>query len=151
MEGDSEENEDTVDEMPKRPMGQKAAKKAALEAKKGNLKRSSSSDDGSSKESPIVLDKFDRYSKFQEINNEQRMKQLDRQENITSEKLEATKIAQLAAQDYKEGKKFEKETKMMDAYNSLAVQDTSSMSGEERAQRLSMLKKLEKALFPETN
>jgi hypothetical protein len=34
MEGDSEENEDTVDEMPKRPMGQKAAKKAALEAKK---------------------------------------------------------------------------------------------------------------------
>jgi hypothetical protein len=151
MEGDSEENEDTVDEMPKRPMGQKAAKKAALEAKKGNLKSSSSSDDGSSKESPIVLDKFDRYSKFQEINNEQRMKQLDRQEKITSEKLEATKIAQLAAQDYKEGKKFEKETKMMEAYNSLAVQDTSSMSGEERAQRLSMLKKLEKALFPETS
>jgi hypothetical protein len=26
MEGDSEENDDTVDEMPKRPMGQKAAK-----------------------------------------------------------------------------------------------------------------------------
>jgi hypothetical protein len=40
---------------------------------------------------------------------------------------------------------------MMEAYNSLAVQDTSSMSGEERAQRLSMLKKLEKALFLETN
>jgi hypothetical protein len=98
-----------------------------------------------------VLDKFDRYSKFQEINNERRMKQLDRQDKITSEKLEATKNAQLAAQDYKEGKKFEKETKMMEAYNSLVVQDTSSMSGEERAQRLSMLKKLEKALFLETN
>jgi hypothetical protein len=27
MEGDSEENEDIVDEMPKRPMGQKAAKR----------------------------------------------------------------------------------------------------------------------------
>jgi hypothetical protein len=60
MEGDSEENEDIDDEMPKRPMGQKAA----LEAKKGNLKSSSNSDDGSSKESPIVLEKFDRYSKF---------------------------------------------------------------------------------------
>jgi hypothetical protein len=79
------------------------------------------------------------------------MKQLDRQERITSEKLEATKIAQLAAQEYKEGKKLEKETKMMESYNSLALQDTSSMSGEERAQRLSMLKKHEKALFPETD
>jgi hypothetical protein len=144
VEGDSEDNEDIVDEMPKRPMGQKAAKKAALAAKRG-------SDDGISKESPIELDKFDRYSKFQEINNEQRMKQLDRQERITSEKLEATKIAQLAAQEYKEGKKLEKETKMMESYNSLALQDTSSMSGEERAQRLSMLKKLEKALFPEAD
>jgi hypothetical protein len=79
------------------------------------------------------------------------MKRLDRQEKISSEKLEATKNAQLATQDYKEGKKFENETKMMEAYNSFALQDTSSMSAEERAQRLSMLKKLKKALFPETD
>ncbi|CAO2187156.1 unnamed protein product [Urochloa humidicola] len=64
LEGDFEENEDTVHEMPQRPIGQKAAKKAALAAKNGKLKGSSSSDDGHSKESPIELDKFDRYSKF---------------------------------------------------------------------------------------
>jgi hypothetical protein len=40
---------------------------------------------------------------------------------------------------------------MMEAYNSLTLQDTSSMSVEERAERLSMLKKLEKALFPKTD
>ncbi|CAL4949654.1 unnamed protein product [Urochloa decumbens] len=149
LEGESEENEDTSDEMPKRPMGQKAAKKAALAAKIGNV--SNSSDDGRSKESPIELDKFDRYSKFQETNNEKRMKMLDRQEKIACDKLEATRVAQLTAQDYKEGKKFEKETKMMETYNNLASQDTSSMSDEERAQRLSMMKKLVKALFPEAD
>ena len=149
LEGDSEENEDTCDETPKRPMGQKAAKMAALVAKNG--KGSSSSDDGHSKESPIELDKFDRYSKFQETNNEKRMKLLDRQEKIASDKLEATRIAQLTAQDYKEGKKLEKETKMMETYNNLALQDTSSMSDEEKEQRVSMMKKLENALFPETD
>jgi hypothetical protein len=79
------------------------------------------------------------------------MKMLDRQEKIASDKLEATRVAQLTAQDYKEGKKLEKESKMMDTYNNLALQDTTSMSCEEKAQRLSMMKKLEKALFPETD
>jgi hypothetical protein len=149
LEGDSEENEDNVDEMPERPIGQKAAKKAALAAKNCKLKGSSSSDDGHSRDSPIELDKFERYSKFQEANSERRMKMLDRQEKIASDKLEATRLTQLTAQDYKEGKKFDKETKMMETYNNLAAQDTSSMTNEEKTQRLSMLKKLEKALFPE--
>jgi hypothetical protein len=95
------------------------------------------------------LDKFERYSKFQEANSERRMKMLDRQEKIASDKLEATRLAQLTTQDYKEGKKFDKETKMMETYNNLTAQDTSSMTNEEKMQRLSMLKKLEKALFPE--
>lgn len=150
LEGESEENEDTCDQMPQRPIGQKAAKKAALAAKNGKLKGSSSSDDGHSKDSPIELDKFDRYSKFQEANNEKRMKLLDRQEKIASEKLEATKIAHLTAQEYKEGKKLDKETKMMETYNNLVSQDTSSMSDEEKAQRAMMMKCLMKALFPET-
>lgn len=150
LEGESEENEDTCDEMPQRPIGQKAAKKAALAAKNGKLKGSSSSDDGHSKDSPIELDKFDRYSKFQEANNEKRMKLLDRQEKIASEKLEATKIAHLTAQEYIEGKKLDKETKMMETYNNLVSQDTSSMSDEEKAQRAMMMKCLMKALFPET-
>jgi hypothetical protein len=151
LEGDSEENEDNVDEMPERPIGQKAAKKAALAAKNCKLKGSSSSDDGHSRDSPIELDKFERYSKFQEANSERRMKMLDRQEKISTNKLEATRVAQLTAQDYREGKKLEKETRMMETYNNLASNDTSSMSDDEKAQRLSMLKKLEKALFPETD
>jgi hypothetical protein len=149
LEGDSEKNDNLVDEMPERPIGQKAAKKAALAAKKGKFKGSSSSDDGHSKDSPIELDKFERYSKFQETNNDKRMKMLDKQEKIASDKLEATRLAQLTAQDYKEGKKLEKETKMMEIYNNLASQDTSSMTDEEKVQRQSMLKRLEKALFPE--
>ncbi|CAL4914566.1 unnamed protein product [Urochloa decumbens] len=132
-----------------RPIGQKAAKMAALAAKKG--KGSSSSEDGQSKESPIELDKFERYSKFQETNNDKRMKMLDRQEKIASDKLEATRIAQLTAQDYKEGKKFDKEIKMMETYNNLASQDTSSMSDEEKAQRVRMMQKLENAIFPQTD
>ncbi|CAN6201034.1 unnamed protein product [Urochloa humidicola] len=149
LEARSKENEDTSDETPKRPMGQKQAKMAALAAKKG--KGSSSSDDGHSKESPIELDKFDRYSKFQETNNEKRMKMLDRQEKIASDKLEATRIAQLTAQDFKEGKKFDKEIKMMETYNNLTSQDISLMSDEEKAQRVRMMQKIEKALFPETD
>ena len=65
LDGDSQENDENSDEMPKRPMGQKAAKKATLAAK-GKLKGSSSDDDGNSKESAIDLDKLDRYSKFQQ-------------------------------------------------------------------------------------
>jgi hypothetical protein len=60
------------------------------------------------------------------------MKMLDRQEKIASDKLEATRLTQLTAQDYKEGKKFDKETKMMETYNNLAAQDTSSMTNEEK-------------------
>jgi len=40
---------------------------------------------------------------------------------------------------------------MMETYNNLALQDTSSMSDEEKAQRVSMMKKLENALFPGTD
>jgi hypothetical protein len=76
------------------------------------------------------------------------MKMLDRQEKIASDKLEATRLAQLTTKDYEEGKKLDKETKMMETYNNLASQDTSSMTDDEKVQRLSMLKKLEKALFP---
>nr|TKW21410.1 hypothetical protein SEVIR_4G160200v2 [Setaria viridis] len=90
-----QENDESLEEMPNRPMGQKAAKKAALAAK-GKSKGSSSEDDGNSKESAIDLDKL----------------------------------------ETKEGKKLEKESKMMEAYNSLILQDTSSMSDVEKADEL---------------
>ncbi|CAL5032267.1 unnamed protein product [Urochloa decumbens] len=148
LEGDSQEDDNIPDEMPKRPLGQKAAKKAALAAN-SKLKGLCSNDDGQSKESPIDLDKFDRYSKFQEENNEKRIKLLDRQDKLSSEKLEATKIALQTAQEYKEGKKLEKESKMMETYNNIISQDTSLMSNEEKAHRVAMMKCLMKALFPD--
>ena len=100
----------------------KAAKMATLAAK-GKLKGSSSEDDGNSKESAIDLDKLDRYSKFQEETNAYRMKLLELQQKLSSEKPECTKIAHLTAQENKEGKKLEKESKMMEGYNNIISQD----------------------------
>jgi hypothetical protein len=127
----------------------KAAKKATLAAK-GKFKGSSSDDDGNSKESAIDLDKLDRYSKFQEETNANRMKLLELQQKLSSEKPECTKIAHLTAQENKEGKKLEKESKMMETYNNLISLDTSSMSDVEKAERVAAMKCLRKVLFPET-
>jgi hypothetical protein len=152
LEGDNEENNQTVDDMPKRPMGQKAAKKAALAEKKQSKR-----DDGNSKEFVIDVDKIDRFSKFQEETNANRIKVLELQQKLSSEKLEATKLAHLTAQESKEGKKLlleakkvERESKMMDAYNNLISQDTSTMSDEEMAERVAAMKCLRKTLFHET-
>ncbi|KAF0897299.1 hypothetical protein E2562_035583 [Oryza meyeriana var. granulata] len=141
--------------MPKRPLGQKAAKKAAL-AVKGKAKGSSSKDDENSKESAIDVDKLDRFGKIQESANANHMKILELQQKLSSEKLETTKLAHLTAQETKEGKrievegkKLEKESKMMEAYNNLISQDSSSMSAEEKAERIAVMKSLRKMLFPE--
>ncbi|XP_004966767.1 glutathione S-transferase T3-like [Setaria italica] len=142
-------SDESLEEMPNRPMGQKAAKKAALAAK--GKSKGSSSDDGNSKESAIDLDKLGRFSKIQEETNANRMKILELQQKLSSEKLETTKVAHLTAQETKEGKKLEKESKMMEAYNSLILQDTSSMSDVEKAERVAAMKCLRKALFPESD
>ncbi|RLN15639.1 hypothetical protein C2845_PM02G22870 [Panicum miliaceum] len=98
LEGGSQEHDEISDEMPKRPMGQKAAKKAAKDKSKG----SSSDDDGSSKESAIDLHKLDKYSKFQEETNANRTKILELQQKLSSKKLETIKIAHLTTQENKE-------------------------------------------------
>ena len=49
--------------MPERPIGQKAAKKAARAAK-GKSKGSNLDDDGKSKESAIYVEKLDKFSKI---------------------------------------------------------------------------------------
>ncbi|CAD6213099.1 unnamed protein product [Miscanthus lutarioriparius] len=126
---------------------EKAAKKAALAAK-GKSKGSSSEDDGNSKEFAIDLDKL---GKFQEETNANRMKILELQQKLSSEKLETTKLAHLTAQETKKGKMLEKESKMMEAYNSLILQDTSSMSDVEKAERVAAMKCLRKAIFPESD
>ena len=127
-------------------------------ATKGKSKLSTSDDDGHSKEYAIDLDKLDRFSKFQQETNANRIEVLELQQKLSSEKLETTKLAHLTAQETKEGKKklileakkVEKESKMMDAYNNLISQDTSSMSDEEKAERVVAMKCLRKAFFPET-
>uniref|UniRef100_A0A0D9VUW0 Uncharacterized protein n=1 Tax=Leersia perrieri TaxID=77586 RepID=A0A0D9VUW0_9ORYZ len=63
----------------------------------------------------LDLDKLDRYSKFKEETNANRMKILEMQQKLSSEKLEATKLANLTAQETKKGKKLDKESKMMEA------------------------------------
>ncbi|CAD6230721.1 unnamed protein product [Miscanthus lutarioriparius] len=94
------------EEMPKRPIGQKVAKEAALAAKRRSKRfRSDDDDDGNSKESVIDLDKLDRFSKSQEETNAKRIKVLELQKKLLSEKLETTKLAHLTAQETKEGKK----------------------------------------------
>ncbi|RLM78788.1 hypothetical protein C2845_PM12G00810 [Panicum miliaceum] len=83
LEGGSQEHDEISDEMPKRPVGQKAAKKATKDKSKG----SSSDNDGNSKKFAIDLDKLDRYSKFQEETNANRMKILELQQKLSYEKL----------------------------------------------------------------
>nr|CAB3446005.1 unnamed protein product [Digitaria exilis] len=148
LEGDSQEEEAIPDDMPKRPMGQKQAKMAARAANGKN--KESGDESGNSKESPVDLDKFAKYSKFQEENHEKRLQILQVQQKLLSEKIEASKIAHLTAQENKEVKKLEKEPKMMEAYLSISSQDTSSMSDVEKAERVAVMKCLRQKLFPVT-
>ncbi|CAD6256148.1 unnamed protein product [Miscanthus lutarioriparius] len=127
-------------------------------------------DDGKSKESAIHVEKLDKLSKSQEEAITNRMKVLELEQKLSSDKIETTRLAHLAAQENREskklemegrrlemeskklemeGKKLEKESKMMDAYNNLISQDTSSMTDDEKSERVAAMKCLRKMLFPE--
>ncbi|XP_022681626.1 glutathione S-transferase T3-like [Setaria italica] len=122
-------NDESSDEMPKRPIGQKAAKKASLAAK-GKSKELG--EDGISKESAIDVDGLDKLSKIQENVAANRMKALEIQQKLSAEKLESSRMAHITAQENREAKKLEKEAKMMEAYTTLISRDTSAMSDEEK-------------------
>jgi len=98
------------------------------------------------------------------------MKVLEMQQKLSSDKIETTRLTHLTAQENREskklemegrrlemeskklemeGKKLEKESKMMDAYNNLISQDTSSMTDDEKSERLAAMKCLRKMFFPE--
>jgi hypothetical protein len=98
------ENVKSEDEMPRRLIGQKAAKKAALAAK-GKTK--AMSDDGKSMESAIDVEKLDKLSKYQEETNAKRMKVLELQQKLSFDKIETTRLAYLTAQENRESKKLE--------------------------------------------
>jgi hypothetical protein len=77
------------------------------------------------------------------------MKVLELQHKLSTEKLETTRLAHLTAKETTEAKRLEKESKMMHAYNTLISQDTSSMSNEEKVERVAAMKCFRKTLFPE--
>ncbi|KAL6656723.1 hypothetical protein ACP70R_004503 [Stipagrostis hirtigluma subsp. patula] len=132
-----------LDERPcPRPIGQKAAKRAAYE---GNLAKS-----GKRATEPIDVDELDRYGKIQSEAHANRLKVLEIQQKLSAERMESSKIAHLAAKEQKEARKLELEARMMESYNILQAQDVSRMSDEEKADHAHTLKCLKKRLFPET-
>ena len=106
-------------------------------------------DDGKSKESTIDVEKLDKFSKIQEDLNANRMKVLELQKKLSSENLETTRLAHLTAKETTETKRLEKESNMMQAYNTLISQDTSSISDEEKAKRAAAMKCFRITLFSE--
>jgi len=75
-------------------MGQKAAKKSALAAKG---KSKAMGDDGKSEESTNHVEKLDKLSKIQEEVNANRMKVLEMQQKLSSDKIETTRLTHLTA------------------------------------------------------
>jgi hypothetical protein len=112
-----------------RPMGQKAAKRAAYEGK------------GKSKDSAIHVDELDRFEKIQNNVQANRLKALEMQGKISNDKIEASKIALQAAKE-------EKEAKMFETYSNLLKLDVSGMPEDIRAEHVAALKCLRSKLFP---
>ncbi|XP_025808074.1 uncharacterized protein LOC112886393 [Panicum hallii] len=135
-----------VDELedPPRPMGQKRAKKAALEK---NSKRKESD-----------TEELDKFGKIQSEEHANRLKVLEVQQKLSTEKIEQAKLAHLAAKEQKEAaekqreaRKFEVEAKMFETYNRLLSLDKSLMSDEEKEDHANTMKYLKKKLFPDYN
>jgi hypothetical protein len=68
---------------------------------------------------------------------------------ITNDKMEPSKIALQKAKEEKDAKLIEKESKMMETYSNLLVQDTSGMDDDMKAEHVAALICLRKKLFPE--
>jgi hypothetical protein len=127
-----------------RPMGQKAAKKAAYESK------------GKSKDSAIDIDELDRFEKVQNDVHANRLKLLELQGKLNTEKMEVSKIALQKAKEEKDAKQIvketkmmEKETRMMETYSCLLSQDTSGMADDMKAEHIAAIRCLRKKLFPD--
>lgn len=102
----------------------------------------------------IDLEKLDKFSKLQNEQNANRLKVLEIQQKLSSEKIEQTKISHLAAKEQmeaakvqREARKLEVEARMYETYNRLLVVDTSLMSDEEKVDHGNTLKFLKKKLF----
>jgi hypothetical protein len=134
-----------VEEIP-RPMGQKKAKKVALEkkAKNGIAKDTVSSD----------LEEIKTFGQIQADEHANRLKVLEVQKKLSSEKIEQAKLAHLAAKEQREAaevqrevKKLELQTKMFETYNNLLAVDVSLMSEEDKLDHTNTLRCFKKKFF----
>ncbi|KAF0910519.1 hypothetical protein E2562_002968 [Oryza meyeriana var. granulata] len=103
-EGEIEDDLEEVEELP-RPMGQKKTKKAAQD-KKGKAKVSDSD-----------VEELNTFGKLQSEEHANRLKVLEVQQKLSSEKLEQAKLAHLAAKEQKEAAKEQKEARMSGVNN----------------------------------
>ncbi|XP_044971302.1 uncharacterized protein LOC123432074 [Hordeum vulgare subsp. vulgare] len=94
-----------------------------------------------------IIDLEDELSKFVEAQtaaNEGRKEMLETQRRVSSENLEARKLACLAAKDHKE-------SVMLETYRSLMMQDTTGMSEDVRSEHVLALKCFREKLFGKTD
>jgi hypothetical protein len=126
-----------VEEIP-RTIGQKAAKKATFEKKATNANKKAID--------LIDLEEMKTFGKIQADEHANRLKALEVQEKLSSQKIEQAKLAHLAAKEQKEAahaqreaaeaqreaRKLELEAKMFDTYNKPIVVDVSMMFDEEK-------------------
>jgi hypothetical protein len=94
------------------------------------------------------VDELDRFEKIQNDVHANRLKLLEMQGKINNDKMEAQKIDLQRAKEEKDANLIEKESKMMETYSNLLVQDTSGMDGDMKAEHVAALKCLRKKLFP---
>jgi hypothetical protein len=111
-------------------MGQKKAKKMALEAKK----------DGQSKERAIDVD-LEKYSQIQSEANASPLKVLEVQQKLSTEKLEASKLNHRAAVE-------NNEAKLLESYTTVLSRDTSGYSAEEKEEHVATRRCMRMQLFP---
>ncbi|KAE8799281.1 hypothetical protein D1007_25410 [Hordeum vulgare] len=94
-----------------------------------------------------IIDLEDELSKFVEAQtaaNEGRKEMLETQRRVSSENLEARKLACLAAKDHKE-------SVMLETYRSLMMQDMTGMSEDVRSEHVLALKCFREKLFEKTD
>ncbi|KAI5012228.1 hypothetical protein ZWY2020_024362 [Hordeum vulgare] len=94
-----------------------------------------------------IIDLEDELNKFVEVQhaaNEGRKEMLETQKRVSTENLEARKLAYLAAKDHKE-------SVMLETYRSLMMQDTTLMSEDVRSEHILAMKCFREKLFGKTN
>jgi hypothetical protein len=98
------------------------------------------------------------FGKIQANEHANRLKVLDVQQELSSEKIEQAKLAHLVAKEQKqaaevqkEATKLELQVKMFETYNRLIATNISVMSEEDKLDHKNTIKCLQKKLFSDNN